>query len=85
MTPLDSWAGIRPTHGTTATDSARPGSRELHCSPAGEQTALQQQVRDLEDDLARERARADKLQNLVRVLETRLGIKSKTPQTRPPR
>jgi len=50
-------------------------------NPATENSALEQQVRDFPDDLARERARADKLQNLVRILEKRLGVKSKTPQT----
>lgn len=36
--------------------------------------ALQQQVLDLKQKLAKERARADDLQNLVRILENRLGV-----------
>jgi hypothetical protein len=43
--------------------------------PTGaEHDALEKQVQKLREDLGKERARADELQNLVRILENRLGI-----------
>jgi proteasome lid subunit RPN8/RPN11 len=53
-------------------------------SPApstAENAALQQQVQQLKEEAGRERARADGLQNLVRILENRLGISSTVPKT----
>lgn len=41
--------------------------------------ALQQQVQELKQELAKERARSDELQNLVRILENRLGIQGSAP------
>jgi JAB1/Mov34/MPN/PAD-1 ubiquitin protease len=52
-------------------------------SATGDDTQLQAQVRRLTEDLRKERARADQLQNLVRILENRLGVhpgESKAPQ-----
>ena len=49
-------------------------------APPLEQSASQQQVVELKAELAKERARADELQNLVRILETRLSIKPDTPR-----
>ena len=51
--------------------------------PSADQSALEQRVRQLNLEVAKERARADELQNLVRILETRLGISSKRPNTEP--
>ncbi len=51
--------------------------------PAADQAALQQQVQRLKEDLSKERARADELQNLVRILENRLGIQSEAPKRAP--
>ena len=51
--------------------------------PAADQTALQQQVQHLKEDLSKERARADELQNLVRILENRLSIQSEAPKPPP--
>ena len=51
--------------------------------PAADQSALQQQVQRLKEDLSKERARADELQNLVRILETRLGIQAEAPKRAP--
>jgi proteasome lid subunit RPN8/RPN11 len=42
--------------------------------PAAEQDALERQNQKLKEDLGKERARAAELQNLVRILEDRLGI-----------
>ncbi len=42
--------------------------------PAAEHDALERQNQQLKEDLGKERARADELQNLVRILEDRLGI-----------
>ena len=42
--------------------------------PAADQSVIQQKVQRLREDLSKERARADELQNLVRILENRLGI-----------
>lgn len=44
--------------------------------------ALEQQVQQLRGDLSKERARAEELQNLVRILENRLGISSATARRR---
>jgi len=46
---------------------------------AADQAALQKQVQDLRAALAKERARADELQNLVRILENRLAIQPSRP------
>ena len=46
--------------------------------PAADDSERQQQLQRLRDDLSKERARADELQNLVRILENRLGIPSET-------
>ncbi|HTW63666.1 MAG TPA: hypothetical protein VME17_03580 [Bryobacteraceae bacterium] len=51
--------------------------------PSPNQDALEQQVRQLKDDLAKERARADQLQNLVRILENRLSIQPEPRSTKP--
>lgn len=50
----------------------------------GDQAALEKQVQDLKASLAKERARADDLQNLVRILENRLALQpqSAKPQGR---
>ncbi len=47
--------------------------------PDAERDALEQQVQHLKEDLGKERARADELQNLVRILENRLGISHEAP------
>ena len=52
---------------------------------AAENAALQQQVEQLKEEAGRERARADGLQNLVRILENRLGISSTVPKTSVPK
>lgn len=49
--------------------------------PGPEQDALEQQVQQLKAELGKERARANELQNLVRILENRLGIQSSAPAT----
>jgi proteasome lid subunit RPN8/RPN11 len=57
-------------------------------SPApseAENAALQQQVQQLKEEVGKERARADGLQNLVRILENRLGISSTLPKTGVPK
>jgi hypothetical protein len=48
---------------------------------SAEHDALERQVQKLREDLGRERARADELQNLVRILENRLGIPHETPKS----
>jgi len=47
--------------------------------------SLQRQVRQLHDELGKERARSSELQNLVRILENRLGMRPEAPKagTRP--
>jgi proteasome lid subunit RPN8/RPN11 len=57
-------------------------------SPApseAENATLQQQVQQLKEEVGKERARADGLQNLVRILENRLGISSTAPKTSAPK
>jgi hypothetical protein len=51
----------------------------------GENAALEQQVQQLKEEVGKERARADGLQNLVRILENRLGISSTVPKTTLPK
>jgi proteasome lid subunit RPN8/RPN11 len=51
--------------------------------PAADESALQQQVQQLKEDVGKERARADELQNLVRILENRLGIQSEPGKSAP--
>ncbi len=49
----------------------------------GEREALKKQVRQLTEDLRKEHARADQLQNLVRILEGRLGMQPEKPKPAP--
>jgi hypothetical protein len=53
--------------------------------PPARQAELQEEVRRLKDDLGKERARANELQNLVRILQNRLGISgtASEPEKRP--
>ena len=65
-----------------------PASAAPAVSPApseAENAALQQQVQQLKEEVGKERARADGLQNLVRILENRLGISSTAPKTSVPK
>ena len=50
-------------------------------APAPDDSALEQQVQQLKQALAKESARADQLQNLVRILENRLSIQSTAPKS----
>jgi len=52
-------------------------------SPSTQDGALQKRVQQLTEDLRRERARADQLQNLNRILENRLGVQPEVPKTEP--
>ncbi len=54
-------------------------------APSADQIATDAQVQQLKQALARERARADELQNLVRILENRLGIQPTVPRPEPRR
>lgn len=45
--------------------------------------ALEKRVQQLTEDLRKERARADQLQNLNRILENRLGLQPNAPKTEP--
>lgn len=51
-----------------------------NATPPAAGQALEQQVRDLKQQLATERAHADELQNLVRILENRLGVQAGPPK-----
>ena len=62
---------------------ASPAPATPAAPPAADQSALQQQVQRLRDDLGKERARANELQNLVRILENRLGIQSEAATSAP--
>jgi hypothetical protein len=53
--------------------------------PDAEHNALEQQVQHLKEELGKEHAHADELQNLVRILENRLGIPHEAPKAAPPR
>jgi len=76
--------GEDPVHETTRliaplSEPTEPPQLLGHDPPApgpsaAERDALQKQVRQLTEDLRKERARTDQLQNLNRILENRLGI-----------
>lgn len=68
---LDAATGARP-------DAPAPATPTDPAPPAPE-PALEQQVRELKRALAKERARGDELQNLVRILENRLAIQGSAP------
>lgn len=70
---------IAPTHAAPAQPT-----RQLPTGPPEEQ-AIEQEVRQLREALGKERARADELQNLVRILENRLGIPYEAPKPGQPR
>jgi hypothetical protein len=61
-----------------------PASTPAPAPDAGHD-ALAQQVQHLREELGKERARADELQNLVRILEDRLGIPHEEPKPAPRR
>jgi hypothetical protein len=60
--------------------TASPPSTVPAAQPPAEQSELGQEVQQLKQELSKERARADELQNLVRILENRLGIQSAAPK-----
>jgi hypothetical protein len=68
-----------PVPSAPAKESPQRGSRRL---TNAERDALQQQVQRLRDELGRERARANQLQNLVRILEARQGIHPDAPDAK---
>ena len=76
----DSTRLIAPVFNTPAAPTQAP--QLLPPTPpaptSAEHDALERQVQKLRDDLGRERAHADELQNLVRILENRLGIPHET-------
>jgi proteasome lid subunit RPN8/RPN11 len=76
-----------PPSSRAAPASPAPASQPKASLPApqpADQPALAQQVEQLKQQLGRERARADELQNLVRILENRLGITATTPKAAAP-
>ena len=77
---------VYPANGSPVHESTRlvaPAASEPRpqalASTKVDDSALQAQVRRLAEDLRKERARADQLQNLVRILENRLGVQPDTP------
>lgn len=64
-----------PTQPPQLLPSSPPPASPPDPAPS-EQPELQREVQQLKEDLGKERARADGLQNLVRILENRLGIKA---------
>jgi proteasome lid subunit RPN8/RPN11 len=62
---------------------ANPPPESASPPPPADEGALQQRVQQLTAEVGKERERADELQNLVRILENRLGISSTAPNTQP--
>jgi proteasome lid subunit RPN8/RPN11 len=62
---------------------ASPPPETASPPPPADEGALQERVRQLTAEVGKERERADELQNLVRILENRLGISSTAPGTQP--
>ena len=74
-----------PVHETTrliAPASSAP-TQPPQLLPGGEDDAAQGKIRQLTEDLRRERARTGELQNLIRILENRLGIQPERQKTTP--
>jgi proteasome lid subunit RPN8/RPN11 len=74
-----------PSPGTPSADRPAAGRSSAATQPpellrGGDDDAAQRRVRDLTEELRKERARNGELQNLVRILENRLGIKPEEPQ-----
>jgi hypothetical protein len=63
--------------------SPTPSPVSTAAPAATDQDGLQGQMRQLREDLAKERARADQAENLVRILENRLGIQADKRPTKP--
>jgi hypothetical protein len=57
-----------------------PARPSAETPPGAERDALQKQIRQLTEDLRKERARTEQLQNLNRILENRLGIQPDAPK-----
>jgi hypothetical protein len=84
-------AGGAPVHETArliapAFSAPTQPPQLLDTAPApasAEDDALQTQVRQLREDLRKERARTGELQNLNRILENRLGIQPDVPKAEP--
>ena len=75
-----------PPSSSAAPSSPAQASQPKTSLPApqsADQRALAQQVEQLKQQLGKERARADELQNLVRILENRLGIPAAAPKADP--
>jgi len=68
---------IAPEFNAPVEPAASPAS-----APDG---ALEKRVQQLTEELRKERARADQLQNLNRILEKRLGVQPESPKTEPPK
>jgi proteasome lid subunit RPN8/RPN11 len=69
----------------SSTATPRGGASSAATQPpellrGGEDDAAQRKVRDLNEELRKERARNGELQNLIRILENRLAIKPQEPQ-----
>jgi hypothetical protein len=64
-----------------APPASEPAASAPAAAPDPEHDALEKQVQQLKEDLGKERARADELQNLVRILENRLGIPHEAPRS----
>jgi len=82
-------ANAQPVHESTSLTvaalnvPAKPPEAVPPVSSSADYNELQQQAQRLKEDLAAERARGDQLQNLVRILEDRLGIRADTPTPKP--
>jgi proteasome lid subunit RPN8/RPN11 len=65
---------------TGSTPSAAPAAQPPQLLPGADDNASQRKIRQLTEELAKERAHTGELQNLVRILENRLAIKPAEPQ-----
>ncbi|HEX5230148.1 MAG TPA: hypothetical protein VFW44_20690 [Bryobacteraceae bacterium] len=85
-TPVPPPQTVAPVNPATATPPTAPpptlSPAPAVTTPSADQAALEKQVQDLKASVARERARADELQNLVRILENRLALQP-SPSARP--
>lgn len=81
IAPIASTPAAAPPPPVTTPPVTAPTTAASSATAPGDPSASPDQVQQLRMALGKERARADELQNLVRILENRLGIESTEPKS----
>jgi hypothetical protein len=77
-----------PVHATTrliVPESNAPAAEPATSPVVAQDGELQKRIQQLTEDLRKERARADQMQNLNRILENRLGVQPDAPKPEAPK